>query len=218
MLKGVIFDLDGVIVNTVHLHFDSWKYLFATVHGLPFTMKDYDEKVDGRPRLDSIRLLLPHLSEKEVIAAGEVKQKRYIELLNEKEIEQFPASIKLVKELHNKGILLAAASSSKNAKYIIEKINLTSYFTAIISGYDFTNGKPHPEIFLNAANALKLDVKECIVFEDAMLGVQAAKAGNFYCIGIDRNNHPSHYTQANLVVKDLAEVDYDRLSQLIANK
>lgn len=215
MFKGAIFDLDGVIVDTVPLHFASWQYLFTTVHGIPFTKKDYDEKVDGKPRLDSIRLLLPHLSPEEVIAAGETKQQRYIELLNEKEIPQFPSSIKLIKDLQNKGVLLAAASSSKNANYILEKINLRNDFTAVISGYDFKNGKPHPEIFLKAASALKMNVNECIVFEDALAGILAAKAGGFCCVGIDRHNNPNNYKDADLVVKDLVEVNYNLLSFLI---
>ena len=214
MFKGAIFDLDGVIVNTVPLHFASWHYLFATVHNLTFTQKDYDEKVDGKPRLDSIRLLLPQLSEQEVIAAGECKQQRYLELLNEKEIEQFPSSIQLIKELHSKGILLAAASSSKNANYILEKINLRQVFNVVISGYDFVHGKPHPEIFLKAATALKLAANECIVFEDALAGIQAAKAGGFYCIGIDRHHNPNNYKDADITVRDLNEINYERLNEL----
>ena len=213
--KGAIFDLDGVIVNTVPLHFTAWQYLFTTLHGLPFTKKDYEEKVDGKPRLDSVCLLLPQLSLAEAIAAGELKQQRYLQLLNEKAIEQFPSSVKLIHELHKKGVLLAAASSSKNANYILEKTNLSAMFTAIISGHDFTQGKPNPEIFLKAAAALKLDVKDCIVFEDALAGVQAAKAGGFCCVGIDRHNNPSNYIGADLVVKDLAEVNYKSLAKLL---
>lgn len=213
--KGAIFDLDGVIVDTVPLHFKSWKYLFETLHGIPFTRKDYDDKVDGKPRIDSIHLYLPHLTPAEKEAASEAKQQHYLKLLNEGEIEQFPSSIKLLKELQAKDVLLAAASSSKNAVYILEKIGLIKDFVVVISGNDFTHGKPHPEIFLNAARAINLDVKECIVFEDALSGVQAAKAGGFCCVGINRHNNPQNYSGADIVVTDLAEVNHATLKNLL---
>lgn len=213
--KGAIFDLDGVIVNTVPLHFESWKYLFETLHGIPFTNKDYEEKVDGKPRLDSIHLYLPHLSPAEVESASEAKQQQYLKLLNEGEIEQFASSVALLKELNARGVSLAAASSSKNAVYILERVGLIKYFAAVISGYDFTQGKPHPEIFLNAARALNLDTRNCIVFEDALAGVQAAKAGGFFCVGIDRHNNPQNYVGADIVVADLAEVNYEKLVQAL---
>lgn len=215
MLKGAIFDLDGVIVDTVPLHFASWKYLFTEVHGLPFTQEDYDEKVDGKPRMDSIHLLLPHLTAEQINEAGEIKQQRYLQLLNEKSIPQFPSSISLIKDLHARGIILGGASSSKNAKYILEKIGLLPLFATVTSGFDLTYGKPHPEIFLKTAKNINLAIDECIVFEDALAGVQSAKAGGFVCVGIDRNNKPENYVGADLVVKDLVEVNYEILNQLL---
>jgi beta-phosphoglucomutase family hydrolase len=211
MFKGAIFDLDGVIVDTVPLHFEAWKYLFETVHGIPFSKTDYDAKVDGKPRIDGVRSIMPSLTKEEAIAAGNVKQRYYLELIEQGKLVQFTSSVKLIKELIAHKILLAAASSSKNARFILSKIGLLSDFNAIISGDDFTHGKPHPEIFLNAAKALKLDVKECIVFEDSIAGVQAAKAGGFICVGIDRHNNPANYHAADLVVKDLAEVSFATL-------
>lgn len=215
MLKGAIFDLDGVIVDTVPLHFASWRYLFTDVHGISFTQEDYDERVDGKPRLDSIHLLLPHLNAEQVHEASETKQRRYLELLNEKNIPQFASSITLIKELHAKNIILGGASSSKNAKYILEKIGLLPLFSTVTSGFDLTHGKPHPEIFLKTAKNLNLAIDECIVFEDALAGVQSAKAGGFICIGIDRNNKPDNYIGADLVVKDLSEVNYTILENLL---
>lgn len=213
--KGAIFDLDGVIVDTVPLHFESWKYLFETIHGIPFSKVDYDTKVDGKPRIDGVRSIIPNLSKEEAIKKGEIKQERYLKLIDEGKLAQFPSSIKLIKELIAHKILLAAASSSKNASFILNKIGLLADFNVVISGDDFTYGKPHPEIFLNAAKALKLDVKNCIVFEDAIVGVQAAKAGGFVCVGIDRHNNPANYRNADLVVKDLCEVNFTVLEKLV---
>lgn len=210
---GAIFDLDGVIVNTVPLHFKAWKYLFEEVYGISFTKKDYDEKVDGKPRIDTIHLFLPYLSESDAIVAGEIKQQRYYELLNSSSgaIEQFPSSVKLIKELKAHKVLLAVASSSKNVFYILEKIGLLADCDAVVASGDFVHGKPDPDIFLKAAEKLGLAVKDCVVFEDALVGVQAAKAGGFLCVAIDRNNHAQNYAGADLVVADLSEVNYMKL-------
>lgn len=213
--KGAIFDLDGVIVDTVPLHFASWKRLFEDKYGIPFDYKVYQEKVDGKPRLDSIRLLLPQLSEQEVIKAGELKQKYFLDLINDGAVKKFDDAFILIEDFIKHKVQLAAASSSKNANLILERVGLTKDFQVIISGYDFTHGKPDPEIFLKAAAQLKLDIKECIVFEDALAGIQAAKAGGFFCIGIDRHNYPENYKLADLHVTSLSEVSYELLRKSI---
>lgn len=213
--KGAIFDLDGVIVDTVPLHYEGWRYLFTDIHHIPFTRKDYEDKVDGKPRNDGVRAILPNLTLEEAIKEGEIKQKKYLELIAAGKMKEFPTSFALLKELKSKGIKLAAASSSKNAVFILEKVNLLKTFDAVISGNDFTHGKPHPEIFLKAAKAIKLDVKDCIVFEDALAGVQAAKAGGFICVGINRHQKDENYREADLVVTDLGEVNYEILAKLI---
>lgn len=209
--KGAIFDLDGVIVDTVPVHFTAWKYLFTEKFGISFTKADYEAKVDGKPRTDGILSVLPHLTKEEAIAAGEIKQKRYLELLRQGEIVKFTSSLALIEELLKHQVLLATASSSKNAPYILEKIGLASKMQTIVSGLDIEKGKPDPEIFLKAAANLNLDVKDCVVFEDAKSGVEAAKAGGFYCVGIDRHNQPQNYVLADLVVTDLREVDFELL-------
>jgi len=214
--KGAIFDLDGVIVDTVPLHFVAWRYLFADKFGVPFSEKDYEEKVDGRARIDGVRAMLSHLSFEEAVAAGEVKQQYFLKLLQSSELKIFPSSFALIDELLANNIKLAIASSSKNAPDILEKVGLAHKMHAIISGNDFKQGKPHPEIFLRAKDALKLQVNECVVFEDAKAGVEAAKAGGFFCVGVDRHGKTQNYTQADLVVKDLAEVNYRLLNDFLA--
>ena len=206
--KGAIFDLDGVIVDTVPLHMASWKNLFEKDYRIPFTYETYQTYVDGKSRLDAIRLLLPQLSEREIIYAGELKQKYFLELIAVETIKTFADALILIENLIKHKILLAAASSSKNAVLILEKVGLLKKFQIIISGSNFTHGKPDPEIFLNTAKAMALSVKECVVFEDSLAGIQAAKAGGFFCVGIDRNNYPKNYTLADLHVTNLREARY----------
>ncbi len=204
-IKGAIFDLDGVIVDTVPLHFAAWKKMFEQ-HGHKFTMADYLAKVDGRPRLEGAAAILTELGPEEIEKAGDMKQEYYLELLEKDPIEIFDSSVKIVKELKAKGIKLAAASSSKNAVRILKKINLYDIFEANVSGADFEKGKPDPEIFLTAAKKLGVNPAETVVFEDAKSGVGAAVNGGFLCIGINRHNNAAALAGADKIVNDLSEM------------
>lgn len=212
-VKGAIFDLDGVIVNTVPLHFKAWKKMFEE-YGHEFSMEDYLSKVDGRPRLEGAAAILTELSPEEIEKAGERKQSCYLKYLEEEEIEVFSSTVKFIKELKEKGIKLAAASSSKNAVRIFKKINLFGILDVNVSGADFDKGKPDPEIFLTAASRLGLKPEECVVFEDAAAGVEAALRGGFYCIAIDRHNNPAAMSGAHIIVSDLSELGIDDIKRI----
>jgi beta-phosphoglucomutase len=212
--KGAIFDLDGVIVDSVPLHYEAWHRLFADDHHITFNKKIYEEIVDGKPRLDSIRALLPNLTDAEIVAEGAKKNQYYLDMLEAGKLKKFDDAFELIDNLVKNEILLAAASSSKNAKNILEKIGLIDIFKVIVSGDDIKYGKPNPEIFLLAAQKLELSPPECVVFEDSLAGVSAAKAGGFLCVGIDRHNHPEYYQKADLRVTNLTEVNYINLNQI----
>lgn len=212
-IKGAIFDLDGVIVNTVPLHFKAWKRMFEG-YGHAFSMEDYLAKVDGRPRLEGAAAILTELSPEEIEKAGNKKQGYYLELLDQEPVEIFESSVKIIKEMKNRKIKLAAASSSKNAVRILKKINLYDIFDTNVSGADFEKGKPDPEIFLTAASRLGLKPEECVVFEDAKSGVEAAHRGNFYCVAVDRHNNPEVLKSADKIVKDLSEITLEEILNL----
>ncbi|MFH1381041.1 MAG: HAD-IA family hydrolase, partial [Candidatus Omnitrophota bacterium] len=131
-------------------------------------------------------------------------------------IPVYGSTIALIKSLRKKGIKIAVISSSKNCPFILQKTGVDKITDAIVSGDDITRGKPDPQIFTMAAKRIGLNVDECVVFEDAYLGVEAAKNGNFKCIGIDRNNNPRRLEKADIIVKDLKEVDYQKLNKLFA--
>lgn len=211
--KGAIFDVDGVIVNTVPLHFNAWKRMFGE-YGKNFTFEDYKHKVDGIPRLDGARAILTDLNKEELEEAASKKQGYYLESVDKGEIEIYPSAVDLVKKLKAKKIKVAAASSSKNCKYVLEKARVLDLFDAVVSGGDFKKGKPDPEIFLLAASRLGVSRNEAVVFEDAKLGVVAAKNGNMLCVGIAREENNELLKKANLVVRDLSELSYGILSKL----
>jgi len=215
--KGAIFDLDGVVVDTVPLHFRAWKRMFGE-YGKEFTFDDYKNKVDGIPRTDGARAILTDLALEELEKAAKKKQDYYLELVNQGEIEVYGSTVSLIKNLKTKNIKIAAASSSRNCKYILEKTNLLSLFDSVVQGGDFKKGKPAPEIFLLAAKKIGASSEESIVFEDAKLGVEAAKAGGMKCVGIDRTGTPELLKKADIVVKDLVDVDYGKLVGLFGDK
>jgi beta-phosphoglucomutase len=216
-LKGAIFDLDGVLVNTVPLHFKAWKKMFNE-YGHKFEMEDYLLYVDGKPRMDGARAILKELSEEDLKTAASKKQEYYKQLLREDEIEKFPSSIELAQTFKKKGIKRAVASSSKNTLAVLEKAELMDLFDAIVTGNDFKRGKPDPEIFLTAAKRIGLPSAECIVFEDAKAGVEAGKNGGFFTIGINRHDKAEELKVADIVVDDLNELPYDKIIEIIGKK
>lgn len=209
-IAGAIFDLDGVIVNSVPFHFGAWKKMFEE-YGHKFSMQDYLAKVDGRPRLEGAAAILTELGPEEIDSAGAKKQEYYLELLDREPMEIFESSVKLIKEMKARKIKLAAASSSKNAVRILKKINLFDIFEVNVSGADFEKGKPDPEIFLTAASKLGLKPQECVVFEDAKSGVEAALNGKFYCVAIDRHHNPEALGGAHKLVEDLGELTVEEI-------
>lgn len=211
--KAAIFDLDGVVVDTVPLHFKAWKQMFEE-YGKKFTFQDYKDKVDGIPRIDGGRAILTDLSDAELDEATGKKQGYFIKHLQKGKIKVFKPTLRLIKELKERGIKIAVISSSKNLPLILEKIGILKLLDAKISGSEITKGKPHPQIFLMAAEKIRVKPENCIVFEDAVLGVIAAKRAKMLCIGIDRYNDPSRLKDADLVSIDLEDINFDKLSQL----
>jgi len=183
-------------------------------YGKKFTFKDYKEKVDGIPRIDGARAILTDLSSKELTEATDKKQRYFLESLKKEKIPVFRAAINLIKELRSKGIKTAVVSSSKNSPYILKKTRINKLFDAEVSGSDITKGKPHPQIFLMAAGKMRVKPKNCVVFEDAILGVGAAKRAKMLCVGIDRHNDPKRLKEADLVVSNLRGINYGKLIAL----
>ena len=187
IIKGALFDLDGVVVFTDKYHYLGWKKL-ADEKGWEF-----DEEVNngcrGVPRLASLQVILDHnridlpTTEKEALAA--IKNEYYKELLNGiHDGDVYPGVVAFLEKLKAQGIKLAICSSSKNAQTVLDALDLSSYFDAVVGGNDIQNPKPNPEIFLTGAARLGLSPEDCVVFEDAESGVEAALAAGMKCIGV----------------------------------
>ena len=212
-LKAAIFDLDGVVVDTVPIHFKAWKRMFEK-YGKTFTFEDYKQKVDGIPRRNGAKAILTDISDEELKKAADLKQSYFVENLEKEDIPQFTTTIKLITNLLDEGIKCAVVSSSKNCPAILKRIGLFDKLGSVISGDDITRGKPDPQIFLMAAERLGAKPSECIAFEDAVLGVESAKNAKMHCIGIDRYDHPERLALADIVVSDLGEIDLAEIKAL----
>ena len=179
-IKGIIFDLDGVLISTDKFHYLAWKQL-ADKLGIPFSEKD-NEQLRGVSRMESLELVLKNdpsvkLTEEEKIAAATEKNDCYREYLKTMTPDDVSAEVReTLVALHNKGYKLSVGSSSKNARFILSQTDLTRYFDAIADGNDIKNSKPDPEVFLTAANFLGLEPEVCAVVEDAEAGLEAAVA------------------------------------------
>ncbi len=190
--KGLIFDLDGVIVTTEHNHYVAWKRT-ADQLGVPFSEKE-NEQLKGLSRIDSLKKILelgnlPEMDEttfNKLLTEKNNFYKDSIQNLSRKDC--LPGVIELLDSAKEKNIPMAIGSSSKNAPFIIDKLELKHFFEIIVDGTMVEQPKPHPEVFLNAAKFMNLKPEDCIVFEDAESGVKAAKSGGFLAIAVGNEN------------------------------
>ena len=185
--KGIIFDLDGVICTTDEYHYLAWKAL-ADRLGIPFD-RERNNLLRGVSRMASLDIVLQKAdktySESEKTAFAEEKNTLYRQYLGQMSPRDLPEEVRTtLQTLRNAGFLLAIGSSSKNAPFILERIGLGQFFDAVADGNCISHSKPHPEVFLKAAQMLDLSASDCLVVEDAHAGVEAAAAGGFDCAAI----------------------------------
>jgi alpha,alpha-trehalase len=235
--EAAVFDLDGVVTRTARVHAAAWKELFdaylvqvSTGSHEPFRPFDADEDyrryVDGKPRYEGVRsflesrgIRLPYGSPQDppeqetVCGLGNRKNALFHERLANDGVEVFESSVKLVRTLRERGLKTALVSSSKNAKAVLEAAGLTDLFDAIVDGVEAERlglkGKPNADIFLHAAELLGVAPEHALAVEDAIAGVEAARAGGFgLVIGVDRTGEGAALRAhgAHLVVRDLGEV------------
>lgn len=186
--KAIIFDLDGVICTTDEYHYRAWKQLAASIGVSDFTRADSDLQ-RGISRMDSLEVILRKctrtFSDEEKFALAEQKNQIYRSMLatmSERDLSKNVSSTLCA--LRGRGAKLAIGSSSKNAKYILERLGLGAFFDAVVDGNMISRGKPDPEVFLKAVGLLGLPPRECLVVEDAAAGIRAALAGGFEAAGL----------------------------------
>lgn len=206
MKRAFIFDLDGVIVSTDRYHYAAWKSV-ADDENIYFD-EVINNRLRGVGRMESLEIILERASRvyghEEKCAMAELKNERYRSSLEGLTQDDRLAGVtQTLKALRKKGYLLAIGSSSKNARFILDKIGYGDYFDAVVDGNDIVNGKPDPEVFLKAAQKLGLSACDCYVVEDAKTGIDAAKSGGFTAVGL---HDASGYERADISLNAFSEL------------
>lgn len=191
----IIFDLDGVITDTVPYHFRSWQQLFRD-EGRAFTQEEYRDRVDGLPREVGITNVLGKLPITRMERLMDKKKELYLRMLRERPPSTFPGFEGFLERLTEQGVTPAVASSSKNTALVLELLAIDDLFPVVITGHDFRRPKPAPDIFLAAAGRLGVPPEECVVIEDVPKGVEAAKAGGMRAVGYASGHEPDHLREA----------------------
>lgn len=209
--RACIFDLDGVIVDTAKYHFLAWKRLTDQL-GIDFTEAD-NERLKGVSRMASLEIILSiggkHPTESQKLEYATLKNKWYVEYISRMtSSEILPGCVEFIEELRTAGIKVAIGSASKNTPVILETVGITHLFDAVADGNNIKKAKPDPEVFLRAAELVGAEPSDCIVFEDAVAGIQAAINAGMKCIGI---GSPETLKEANYVVPGLYGMDLAKL-------
>lgn len=189
MFKGVLFDLDGVITDTAEYHYHAWKKLGEEI-GISID-RSFNEQLKGVSREDSLSLMLRYGNKENDFTAEEFaelaqrKNDYYLEMIQAiTPRDVYPGILELLADLKTAKIKIALASASKNGPFLLQKMNLTSYFDAIADPEKIAHGKPAPDIFLLAAKEVGLTTKECLGIEDARTGIQAIVASGAQPVGV----------------------------------
>lgn len=208
-IEAVVFDLDGVITDTAHYHYLAWKDL-ADKLNIDFDKK-YNEKLKGVSRMQSLELILRNgnkeadftTEEKEKLAAEKNELYNfYINQLTPKDI--LPGIEKLIDDIKSEGILIGLASASRNAKTVLDLLEITHLFDYCADANEIEKPKPDPEIFLDVCQALNVSPSKSIGVEDALVGVEAIQSGGMFAVGVGGDLH-----LADLYVPNTKQLDWN---------
>lgn len=211
MLAACIFDLDGVLTDTAKFHYLAWKEV-AKSFNYNLTEED-NEKLKGVSRLDSLFLILEWAEESltplQIDTLLDKKNEHYLELIQHMSTtDVFDGVLELFESLKKNKVKIALGSSSKNAMTILNRLEINHWFDAISDGNNVVKSKPDAEVFLYAAEKMNVNPTECLVFEDAPAGVDAALNANMHCIGI---GDPGILVNAQICMPNLKELNYNKL-------
>lgn len=214
-ISAVIWDMDGVLADTAPHHLRAWQEIF-TKRGISFTEADFKRGFGIRNDAIIKNTLGEQTNEAEIEAIAQEKEATFRRIIG-KDIKPLPGALKLLEALDESGVKMAIASSTtiENIRLIVGSLGIADYFQAVITGHDVTEGKPSPQVFLLAAQILGAEPKNCIVVEDAVAGVKAAKNAGMYCVAVASSHPKEKLAEADLIVDTLEMVTIKDLEKLL---
>ena len=218
-MKGLIFDLDGVITDTAGYHYKAWKEIADELH-IPFTETD-NERLKGVSRERSFEIILElggrqDMPEEERARWRDRKNERYVSFLEQMEkSEILPGVERFIRQAEKAGYRTALGTASRNSKIILRRLGISGLFDAVTDGTDVSKAKPDPEVFLKSAERIGIPPESCIVFEDSRAGIEAAHRGGMRAVGIGR---AEQLEEADIVIPGFEDADIRILERKIEQR
>ena len=218
MLKAVIFDMDGVIIDSEPMHIKAYNDMFNEV-GIEVSTQLY-ESFTGQSTINICKRLCNHFNLSESPEALVALKRKYYKRFfgSDSDLALIDGVLDIIKEYHENKLTLVLGSSASmdGINQIFERFDLNKYFSAKFSGADLKKSKPHPEIFIKAADSTGFKREECMVIEDSTNGIEAAKAAGIFCVGYDSfHSKNQDYSKADVVIKKFEEINYDKIKTFL---
>lgn len=206
-IKAVIFDLDGTMIDNNAYHLAAWRQ-YLTDLGINITEEEYRKNINGRTNKDAIEYIYRRTMTKEEAMVYALEKEAVYRRIYQPFIQPVEGLTGLLKLLEQKNIPMGIATSGiqVNINFMFEHIPVRNFFSAVINSEHITHGKPHPEIFLKTAEALHVSPGSCLVFEDAAVGVEAAKAAGMNVVALTTTQTEAELAEADLIIKDFSDL------------
>ncbi|HEY6947088.1 MAG TPA: HAD family phosphatase [Candidatus Acidoferrum sp.] len=215
MLRGVVFDFDGVIVDSHPVHKRAWKKLLQSV-GITTSEEDLEFVMDGRKRDDILRHILGDLNADALIEFGQRKEQYFRE--ESAGVQTVHGFLDLMEDLESANLALGIASSGSRSRiaFLLQQLDLSKHFQVVVTGDEVKDGKPNPAVFLKAAEGLQINPSDLVAFEDAFSGVKAARAAGMTCVGIAAAGRASALLDAgaSYVVPDFRSLSLTKVEEI----
>jgi len=215
VFRGIVFDFDGVIVDSHPVHTRAWEKFFDSV-GRTVSEEQLQFVLDGRKRDDILRHFMGELEADQIVEYGQQKDQYFLE--EAALVRTIDGLLSFLEDLEYEQLALAVASSGSRSRvdFLLERLDLKKFFQAVVTGDEVEQGKPHPAVFLRAAQQLRIDPPELIAFEDAVSGVRAARLAGMMCVGIAQPGRTASLVDAgaNYVVPDFRPLSHSKLQKM----